>query len=53
MLLSFAQIKIEIKGNFPEIFSSLDLRQKDFFINKGTSELSEKLPDGKFFFNSY
>ena len=43
------KLKIEIKGNFPEIFSSLDLRQKDFFINKGTSELSEKLPDGKFF----
>ena len=43
------KLRIEIKGNFPEIFSSLDLRQKDFFINKGTSELSEKLPDGKFF----
>ena len=43
------KLRIEIKGNFPEIFSSQDLRQKDFFINKGTSELSEKLPDGKFF----
>jgi len=43
------KLRIQIKGNFPEIFSSLDLRQKDFFINKGTSELSEKLPDGKFF----
>ena len=28
------KLRIEIKGNFPEIFSSLDLRQKDFFINK-------------------
>lgn len=43
------KLKIQIKGNFPEIFNSLDLTQKDFFINRGTSELSEKLPNGKFF----
>ena len=43
------KLRIEIKGNFPEIFNTLDLKQKDFFINKGTLELSENLPDGKFF----
>tara|TARA_B100000579_G_scaffold398829_1_gene379343 strand:- start:1369 stop:2031 length:663 start_codon:yes stop_codon:yes gene_type:complete len=43
------KLRIEIKGNFPEIFNSLDLKQKDFFINKRTSELSENLPNGKFF----
>ena len=43
------KLGIEIKGNFPEIFNTLDLKQKDFFINKGTSELSDNLPKGKFF----
>ena len=43
------KLGIQIKGNFPEIFNTLDLKQKDFFINKGTSELSDNLPKGKFF----
>ena len=36
-------------NNFPPpVFNQLDLIQKDFFINKDTSFISEKLPKGRF-----
>ena len=30
------KLNIEIQGNFPEIFNAFDLKQKDFFLDKGT-----------------
>ena len=38
----------EIKGGFPEIFSALDISQKNYFIDKKTTEITEKLPEGIF-----
>ncbi len=41
--------KIKIEGGFPAIFNDLDLKQKDFFIEKVTSVISNDLPEGKFY----
>ena len=43
------KLNIEIKGNFPRIFNAFDLKQKAYFIDKSTSEITDKLPDGKFY----
>lgn len=43
------KLQIEIKGNFPSIFNAFDLKQKDFYIDKGTRSFTDKLPEGKFF----
>ena len=43
------KLNIEIQGNFPEIFNAFDLKQKDFFLDKGTAAISDQLPDGKFY----
>ena len=43
------KLNIEIKGNFPSIFNAFDLKQKAYFIDKSTSEITDKLPDGKFY----
>ena len=41
--------KIKIEGGFPAIFNDLDLKLKDFFIEKVTSVISNDLPEGKFY----
>lgn len=40
---------INFSGGFPQVFSDLDIAQKNYFINKSTSFLSSKLADGKFY----
>ena len=41
--------KLEFKGGFPEVFNSLDLAQKKYFLSKDTHSVSKKLPKGYFF----
>ena len=40
---------IRVYLDFPEIFNAFDLKQKDFFLDKGTAAISDQLPDGKFY----
>ena len=35
------KLNIEIKGNFPRIFNAFDLKQKAYFIDKSTSEITD------------
>ena len=41
--------KFEYKGAFPRVFNDFDICQKNYFISKNASDLSKKLPKGKFF----
>ena len=40
---------INFSGGFPQVFSNLDIAQKNYFIDKSTSFLSTRLPNGKFY----
>ena len=40
---------INFSGGFPQVFSDLDIAQKNYFIGKSTSFLPSKLADGKFY----
>ena len=40
---------LEFKGGFPEVFNTLDISQKKYFLLKDTHSLSKKLPKGRFF----
>ena len=42
------KLKIVFKSGFPQIFSTFDLTQKDYFLDKGTAGISKLLPEGKF-----
>ena len=42
------KLGIQINNFPPPVFSQLDLIQKDFFIDKDTSFISEELPKGRF-----
>ena len=41
--------KFEYKGSFPRVFNDFDLSQKNYFIEKNSVDLSNKIPNGKFF----
>ena len=45
------KLGIQTSNYPPPVFNKLDVIQKDFFIDKDTSFLSKKLPEGKFLSN--
>lgn len=39
--------KISVKDNPPPVFSTFDVKQKEYFINKNSNEITKHLPKGK------